>query len=151
MAGLLPNFHVTNSFPPVLLNYYLTNSIFHLCYHRPKWQPGLGGWLAGSVLPWILFVNSLLYSSQSCILFLSWQWWSSILLLWSPWPQILKSFLCLSVQPLASGGNFIYPLESDGVRDPQCLTWRILLQIREPKLQASNQIHNCIKCIWFLL
>ena len=34
MAGPLPNFHVANTSPLILLSYYLLKSIFHLCYSR---------------------------------------------------------------------------------------------------------------------
>jgi len=36
MVGPLPNFHVANASPPVLLSYYLLKFIFHVCYPRPS-------------------------------------------------------------------------------------------------------------------
>lgn len=42
MAGPLTNFHTANASPPLLLNYYLLNSIFHLCYPRPNQWGSLG-------------------------------------------------------------------------------------------------------------
>lgn len=71
IAGPLPNFHIGNASPLILLCYYLLKFIFHLCYPRSRWRWGL----AGAVLFWLLHDwYSVFYSSQTCIFFLSWQW-----------------------------------------------------------------------------
>ena len=50
MAGPLPNFHVANTSPPILLNYYLLKSIFHHCCPRPSWGDPLGSLFPGSYM-----------------------------------------------------------------------------------------------------
>ena len=65
MAGPLPNFHVANTSPPILLSYYLLKSIFHLCYSRPNEGAGAAPRLLHS---WY----SIFHISQACILFLPW-------------------------------------------------------------------------------
>jgi hypothetical protein len=50
MAGPLTNFRDSNASSPILLNYSLLKSIFHLCYSRSNY----GGTGAGAALPLFL-------------------------------------------------------------------------------------------------
>lgn len=47
MAWPLPNFHIANASPPILLNYYLLKSILHFCY--PRANGGGGDWGCSSL------------------------------------------------------------------------------------------------------
>ena len=49
MARPLPNPHVTNSSPLILLSYYLLDSLFLLCYPRPSVGP-LGPFFSDSYM-----------------------------------------------------------------------------------------------------
>ena len=52
MAGPLPNFHVANTSPLILLSYYFLKSLFPLCYLRPSQGKGPFGH-SSQALTWL--------------------------------------------------------------------------------------------------
>lgn len=84
MARPLPNFHIANASPPILLNYYKRKSIFHFCY--PRANGGGGLLLPGSyVIVYFLFCSLKPGSFSS-----------------SGMVSLLSPHLCLPAQPLAA-------------------------------------------------
>lgn len=107
MTGPLPTFHVANSSPPILLNYYLLKSILYLFYPRLTKEGPHGA----AFLTWSYIVpvscEALLPDPPASS---AWQYW--ILLL----PIVLlprKS----EVLPLATG-NFIHQSKPNGGQGP---------------------------------
>ena len=106
MVGPLSNLHVANASPPRLLSYYLLKSIFCLCCPRRGW----GNWgPPGATLFLLLLVGYLsdLYFSGPVFLLSGHGGSISFFFPHFPCLQILKFYLCLPTQPLATG-NFIY-------------------------------------------
>ena len=112
MFGPLPDFHVANASPLILLNYYLLKSIFHLCYPRP-----IGGGGLGTTLPWLLHDCMLsLLQPQIWIFFLFWQGHYA--------PLLQKSRLYLPAQPLAARQLYL-PIKANWGKNPHLLICRL--------------------------
>lgn len=126
MAGPLPNFHVANAFPPILLNYYLLKSIFHLYYPRPS-----QGAPWGCSSPAITWLCALMSPALKPDLLLPQHGGTQPLFPWFPCLGNIESCLFLPAQSLTVN-NFIYQLEPAESRDTQCLTCRILVQFGNP-------------------
>ena len=98
MAGPLPNFHIANASPPILLSYYLLKSIIHLCYPRYNvcvW--GGGGTLPQLIRDWCALSSAALkpgsYSFPGMAILLS----SSSLGPLPENPKVLPLFPCLTI------------------------------------------------------
>lgn len=143
MTGPLPNHHIANACPPILLNYYLLISIFHLRYPRIQSGEGLLGLLflsflsrssqahsscfrvmailkSSSSFP---FSPSSLSASPSPFLFpsSSSSFSSSSFFSRFPHPKNPKPYFRLPDQPLVTG-TFIHQSKPAAARDPQRLT-----------------------------
>ena len=125
MVGPLPNFHAASTLsPPIFLNYYLL---------KPKFHPGCPSLQSSWAMiheSYVLAVSSLC-TSQACSFCFPRMGLLPLFFPQLPYPGNLKSSLCLTAQPLATG-NFIYQLEPSGDRDLQCLTCRILMEFGNP-------------------
>ena len=128
MSEPLPNIHVANASPLILLSYYLLKSIFHLCYLRPKGR-GTGAILPGSYM----IVRCSLLQLSSLIFLFPHHGGTKSFCPWFPCLGKLKSCLCLPTQPLVTG-NFIYQSNPTGGRVPQSYTQDTANRFLETKL-----------------